>query len=76
MNSKIQIAIEFAGSQTALAKKLGVTQQNVWNWLHRDKKIPVERAIQIERVTNEKVKRHDLRPDIFDAPSEDKSTAA
>lgn len=61
-------AVEIAGGQTALAKKLGITQARVWNWLNRDKVLPGEFAIPIERVTG--VTKHELRPDLYpeDAP--------
>lgn len=56
-------AIQVAGSQTELAKRIGKKQAHVWNWLHRDKKVPAESVLAIERETG--VSRHDLRPDIF-----------
>jgi len=56
-------AIAISGSQTALAKNIGVSQQRLNNWLHRDKRIPAELVLPIERATG--VSRHDLRPDLY-----------
>jgi DNA-binding transcriptional regulator YdaS (Cro superfamily) len=67
MNLGVQKAVEVAGSQTALAKLIGVRQQHVWKWL-RMERIPAERAIEIEQATKGRVTRHELRPDIFGAP--------
>lgn len=56
-------AIDLAGGQTKVAKKCNTTQQRVWNWIHRDKKIPAEYVLNIEKLTG--VSRHELRPDIY-----------
>lgn len=56
-------AIEIAGSQSALARALGVTQTHVWNWLNRNKQIPAEYILKIENFTG--VSRYKLRPDIY-----------
>jgi DNA-binding transcriptional regulator YdaS (Cro superfamily) len=50
-------------SQMAFANSLGVTQGTVGFWLH-NKPPTMERAIQIERVTEGKVTCEELRPDI------------
>lgn len=68
MKKPLQRAVQVAGSQAALAKKLGVTPQHVWNWLNRDEKVPAEQAIPIETATEGKVSRHDLRPDLYPDP--------
>jgi DNA-binding transcriptional regulator YdaS (Cro superfamily) len=52
-------------SQAEFAKRLGVTQGAVWQWMSGDARITAERAIQIETETCGKVKRGHLRPDIF-----------
>jgi DNA-binding transcriptional regulator YdaS (Cro superfamily) len=70
MNEYIKKAIELAGSQQRLADKIGVTQRSVSTWLH-DRIIPINRAIQIERVTQGTVTREDLRPDIFSIKNKD-----
>ena len=57
-------AVKLAGSQTALAKKIGVRQMYVWNWLNRSKgKVPGEYVLPIERATG--VPRYELRPDLY-----------
>lgn len=63
--SALQKAVEVAGSQAELARRIGKKQAHVWNWLHRDNEVPAEAAIPIETATGGKVTRHDLRPDIF-----------
>ena len=59
----IKTAIAFAGSQAALAGLLGVKQPTVSEWLRGERPVPVERIVDIERVTEGAVTRRDLRPD-------------
>ncbi|KEY58471.1 YdaS family helix-turn-helix protein [Serratia sp. DD3] len=65
----LQEAIRIAGGQSELARKLSsddsgpVKQQQVWNWLHREKKPPVKHAVLIEKLTG--ISKEKLRPDIF-----------
>lgn len=54
-------AIDQAGGQRALAEALGVKQQNVWNWLNRDQRVPAEHCAAIEHATG--VSRWELRPE-------------
>lgn len=61
----LERAVEIAGNQSKLAEALGVKQQHVWNWLNRDKKLPFERAVAIERFTKGKVTAYELRPDLY-----------
>lgn len=66
-NPLIEKAIEICGGQqTLLAKKIGgtVRQQHVRYWLYMAK-IPADRAVQIEIATGGKIKRSELRPDLF-----------
>lgn len=56
-------AIEKAGGQGALAKLLGLRQSHISNWKNRNKRVPAERVLEIERVTG--VSRHELRPDLY-----------
>ena len=66
-------AIELAGGQTALADKLTlylgrpVSQGRIGNWLRRDRKVPAEMGIPIEKVVNGEVTRHELCPEIYPA---------
>lgn len=56
-------AIKIAGSQSKLAAQIGVGQSHISNWLHRDKRVPAEQVLKIERATG--ISRHALRPDIY-----------
>ena len=58
-------AVEIVGGQAALARILGVTQPNVWHWLHKSERVPGEYVLKIEAATGGKVSRHDLRPDLY-----------
>ncbi len=63
----LERAIEEAGSQLALARKLGTSQSNVWTWLKQSKRgAPAEWVLAIEAVTG--VSRHELRPDLYPQP--------
>lgn len=55
-------AISIAGSQAALAAKVGVKQQHVWNWLNRGGEVPAEHCPAIEQATDGQVTRQELRP--------------
>jgi len=57
-------AIKNAGGQVALARTLGLKSQgSISNWLLRDKRVPADRVLVVERATG--VSRHDLRPDLY-----------
>lgn len=56
-------AVERAGSQSAIARALGVAQPTVWKWLHKSKQLPAEYVLTAERLYG--VSRHLLRPDIY-----------
>jgi len=77
-NESLQKAVYLVGGQTALANAIGgkCRQGHVWKWLNRCKSLPAERAIQIERATNGRVTRHELRPDLFGPPQTDSQTNA
>lgn len=55
-------------SQEDFAKRVGVTQGLVWQWIKGRTRITAERAIEIENLTGGEVSRHDCRPDIFGKP--------
>ena len=57
-------------SQAEFARRLGVTTGSVWQWVEGRVRVSPERAAQIEQVTAGAVKRHELRPDLFDAPQQ------
>lgn len=56
-------AIVVFGTQTALAEALGIKSPSISQW--RSRRVPAERCLDIERVTNGVVTRYDLRPDVF-----------
>jgi DNA-binding transcriptional regulator YdaS (Cro superfamily) len=58
----IKKAIEFAGGATALAKKLHVTYHTVLTWKNGRSSISPMNCLNIERVTEGKVKRKDILP--------------
>ena len=56
-------AIERAGSVAALARALGISRASVNEWA----RVPTDRVKAVESFTG--VPRHELRPDVFDAPA-------
>lgn len=54
------------GKNVDLAKLLGVTESAVSQW----KRVPYQRAVEIEDKTQGRVTRHEMRPDIFGQPPE------
>jgi DNA-binding transcriptional regulator YdaS (Cro superfamily) len=66
----LQRAVDVAGGQKALADRIGTTQSMVWYWLFKSKRgVSGEYVIPIERATDGKVSRHELRPDLYPATS-------
>ncbi|MFC4699360.1 transcriptional regulator [Glaciecola siphonariae] len=61
--SAFERAIIQAGGQTSLGRKIGKSQGQISIWLNRDKKLPAEFVIAVEKVSG--VPRHELRPDIY-----------
>lgn len=61
----IQRAITLAGSQSKLAEQLDISQQNVSRLMTRATRVPAELAVAIEKVTEGRVRKSDLRPDLF-----------
>lgn len=60
----ISKAVWHAGGQSALARKLGLKPQAVQRWCKAGK-VPAERVLDVERVIEAKVTRHELRPDLY-----------
>lgn len=60
--SAIHEAVQAAGSQAELARRLGVRQQSVQEWVRRER-IPAERVLSVESATG--IPRHRLRPDLY-----------
>lgn len=61
---EINKIIEFFGTQYKLAKALEIKPQNVTQWIAANK-IPLKQAIKIEKASNGKITRAEIRPDIF-----------
>lgn len=53
-------------SQEQFGALIGVSQGLVWQWLNERTQITAERAKEIEEKTNGAIKRHELRPDLFE----------
>ena len=73
----LQRAVAIAGSQTELARRIGLKQAHVWNWLNKARRVPGEAVLAIEAATDGKVTRTELRPDLYppdpssDVPAQD-----
>lgn len=61
MNAPLKKAIILAGGPANIARKLKITSQAISQW----EVAPANRCIDLENMTNGKVTRHQLRPDIF-----------
>lgn len=62
-NQALEAAIKEAGSQSALARMIGVTQRAVWRWLHEQKPLPAEHVLTVEARTG--ITKELLRPDLY-----------
>lgn len=63
-------AVNLFGSQSEFAAACSdshreIKQGHVATWLSRGKRAPADMVLRIERATNGKVNRHQLRPDVF-----------
>ena len=56
----LERAITQVGGVAALARAINVTPQAVSQW----DRVPAERALAVEKATDGKISRHDLRPDL------------
>lgn len=52
-----------AGSDSALARGLGLSQPTVWRWINQTKQMPAEYVLAAEAAFG--ISRYDLRPDIY-----------
>ena len=73
MLAALQKAIDIAGGQANLSKKIGLsrTASNIGVMIFRDKKASAKYVAKISEVTG--VPCHELRPDIFPMPANDAS---
>ena len=70
MNVVLSKVVQIAGGQAELARKCTqdgykVSQPKIWNWLNRDKKIPAEAVLPLQKAANGKVTCNELRPDLY-----------
>ena len=56
-------AVRIAGSQSAFGRLIEKRQSVINGWLAKDRPLPGEFVLTIERTTG--VSRHDLRPDLY-----------
>ena len=56
--------IKIFGSQSELARKLEISPQAVQLWI-KNERIPAHRCLELERLSQNRVTRYELRPDIF-----------
>ena len=64
----LEDAIEIAGGQSALGRKIGRDQKAIWAWINTTQKVPAEDVIKIEAAVDGKITRFELRPDIYPRP--------
>lgn len=60
----LEKAADAVGGAGKLAQQLGVSAQAISNWKERG--VPIERCLEIERATGGKVTRRELRDDWLD----------
>ena len=58
-------AVKIAGSQSALGRVIGRNQSTIHSWASGRTKVSPQFCADIERATGGKVRRCDLRPDVF-----------
>ncbi len=63
-NTTFKRLVKAVGSQTAIAKALGISSAAVHKWGQLGR-IPAERVIQLERLAEGQVTRYEMRPDLY-----------
>lgn len=61
----IDKAIRLAGSQVELARRCNTSQPRIWQCANRNRRVPADLAIPIEKAVGGEVTRHELRPDLY-----------
>ena len=75
-NKALEKAVALAGGQSALAEELkslypesreSLRQGHIWKWINRSKSLvpPAEYVLDIEKIVDGAVTRHELRPDLY-----------
>ena len=68
VETPLEEAVRVAGSQAELARRCGTSQPRIWQCLNRNRLVPADLVLSIERATQ--VSRHRLRTDLYpEAPS-------
>ena len=62
MLDTVRKAAQLAGGVHALAQRIGVSRQALYQWRRR---MPAERVLAVERATAGRISRHALRPDLY-----------
>lgn len=57
--------VEILGTQSALAKKIGVTPATVSNVIQQNNRVPAHWCLAVEDAVERRVTRHQLRPDLY-----------
>jgi DNA-binding transcriptional regulator YdaS (Cro superfamily) len=65
----LQRALKILGSQSAIARAIGIRQQTVSEVFLDGRQAPAKWCIPLERATDGKVTRHELRPDLYPEPA-------
>lgn len=65
------MAEPFGNSQSAFARAIGTSQQNISNWLRSKRPLPAEYVLKAEEVTG--IARHIWRPDIYPVPEAERA---
>lgn len=58
-------AIKILGGQAIFAERLGLKQPTISTWITVYRRAPAKHAIAIEKLTQGKITRYQLRPDIY-----------
>lgn len=64
MSNEVGKLVKYFGSKSKLGRVLGISHQAVVKWSKT--RIPSDRAIQIEQITQGEITVKDLRPDLFE----------
>lgn len=63
ITNPVEKAASILGGVDQIADAFSVSPQAVYKWIN--KKIPANRCLEMEKLTNGEITRHQLRPDIF-----------
>lgn len=61
----LEAAVQYFGTETGLAKAIGMPQQSINDVMRAGRITPATWCLKIENATGGKVTRHQLRPDLY-----------